>query len=207
MAQLRRAQPLPVPTASFPAAVPADLLLRRPDLRRASAEIIAAAARVGVARADLYPKLTLAGLIGRQATRLAGFALGIGNFFSIGPVLRLPLFTGGRIRSNIAAEEARLQQATSRYEAAVLNAFADVENALSAFQREKGREKELIAAQAQIRDAVALTTELYSKGLGDYLEVLDAQRQLLAIERHLAKSATATALHLVDLYKALGGGW
>ncbi len=84
---------------------------------------------------------------------------------------------------------------------------ADVENALSAFQREKGREKELIAAQAQIRDAVALTTELYSKGLRDYLEVLDAQRQLLAVERHLAKSATATALHLVDLYKALGGGW
>jgi len=205
--ELRLAGPLPRVPSSFPAGVPADLLLRRPDLRRGSAEVTAAAARAGVARAELYPKLSLSGLVGRQATSLAGLALGLGNFFSVGPILRLPMFTGGRIRSNVAVEDARLEQATVHYETAVLNALADVENALSDLDREKERAEQLGAADIQNRDAVSLTRELYSKGLGDYLTVLDAQRELLAVQQELAQSETAVLLAWVSLYKSIGGGW
>lgn len=205
--ELRLAGPLPRVPSSFPAGVPADLLLRRPDLRRGSAEVTAAAARAGVARAELYPKLSLSGLVGRQATSLAGLALGLGNFFSVGPILRIPMFTGGRIRSNVAVEDARLEQATVHYETAVLNALADVENALSDLDREKERAEQLGAADIQNRDAVSLTRELYSKGLGDYLTVLDAQRELLAVQQELAQSETAVLLAWVSLYKSIGGGW
>ena len=205
--ELRLEASLPSVPASFPAGVPADLLLRRPDLRRESAAMTAAAARAGVARAELYPKLSLSGLVGRQATSLAGFALGIGNFFSVGPLLRLPLFTGGRIRSNVAVEDARLEQTTLRYENAVLNALRDVETALSDLSREKERAEQLHAAEVQNHDAVNLTREIYSKGLGDYLSVLDAQRELLAVQRQLAQSETTVLLDWITLYKAMGGGW
>jgi outer membrane protein, multidrug efflux system len=205
--ELRLEAALPRVPSFFPAGVPADLLLRRPDLRRESAVIAAAAARAGVARAELYPKLSLSGLVGRQAISLAGFALGIGNFFSVGPLLRLPLFTGGRIRSNVAVEDARLEQATLHYENTVLNALTDVENALSDLSRERERAEQLQAAEVHNRDAVSLTRELYSKGLGDYLAVLDAQRELLAVQRQLAQSETAVLLDWISLYKAMGGGW
>ncbi len=206
-AELRLEKSLPGVPSSLPAGVPADLLLRRPDLRLGSAAIVAAAARAGVARAELYPKLSLSGLVGRQATSLAGFALGIGNFFSVGPILRLPLFTGGRISSNVEVQDARLEQATLHYENAVLNALADVENALSDLVCEKERAEQLRAAEVHNRDAVDLTRELYSKGLGDYLAVLDAQRELLATERQLAQSETKVLLDWISLYKAMGGGW
>lgn len=205
--RLRLEGSLPSVPSSFPGGVPADLLLRRPDLRRSAAEITAASARAGVARAELYPKLSLSGLIGRQATSLAGFALGIGNFFSAGPILRLPLFTAGRIRSNVAVEDARLEQATVHYETAVLNALSDVENALGDLGREKERADRLRASEVQNRDAVSLTRELYSKGLGDYLAVLDAQRELLTAQRQLAQSETAVLLDWISLYKVMGGGW
>jgi outer membrane protein, multidrug efflux system len=202
--ELRVEGPLPSVPSSLPARVPADLLLRRPDLRRGSASIVAAAARAGMARTELYPKLSLSGLIGRQATSLAGFALGMGNFFSVGPLLRLPLFTGGRIRSNVAVEDARLEQVTLHFENTILNALTDVESALSDLGREKEREEQLHTAEVQNRDAVSLTRELYSKGLGDYLAVLDAQRELLATQRQLAQSETKVLLDWISLYKAMG---
>jgi outer membrane protein TolC len=187
--------------------VPAELLRRRPDLRRAEAEIAAAEARVGAARSDLYPKLTITNLVGRQATEASNFGLGIGNFFSLGPALRLPIFTGGRIRSNIKVHNARLDQAQVAYESSVLRALADVENALSAVRHEKERGEQLRAAEGQNRDASSLTRELYSKGLGDYLAVIDAQRQLLATQQQLSQSETSVLLDFVAVYKALGGGW
>ena len=100
-----------------------------------------------------------------------------------------------------------MQQAEIGYQNAVLAALADVENALSAGRREKERDEQLRAAEAQNRDAVDLTRELYSKGLGDYLAVLDAQRELLALQQQLAQSQTSLLLDTVALYKALGGGW
>jgi NodT family efflux transporter outer membrane factor (OMF) lipoprotein len=206
VSELRPERPLPSTPGVVPVGLPADLISRGPDLRRADAEIAAAEARLGVARSDFYPKLTLAGLVGRQSNDVTQFGLGVGNFFSIGPALRLPLFAGGRIRSNIAVQDARLEQRSPTQET-VLGALAEVENALSASRREKEREEQLQAAEVQNRDAVCLTRELYSKGLGDYLAVLDAQRELQSTQQQLAQSQTALLLDTVALYKALGGGW
>ncbi len=203
--ELAPAAPLP----GLPALqeIPADLLRRRPDLLRAEAEVNAEAARTGAARAERYPKLVITGLIGRQATDAPALTLGASNFFSVGPAIRLPIFTSGRIRSNIKVHEARWDQAMTSYESAVLKALAEVEDALSLLHREKTRHEDLRAAEGRSREAVSLTRELYSKGLGDYLAVLDAQREFLAIQQQRLQSETSAALDAVTLYKSLGGGW
>src|SRR5262249_16214320 len=198
-----------IPTAppTVPVGLPSDLLRRRPDIRRAEAELAAATARVGVARSDLFPKFSLTGLAGRQSTQLSSFSLAVGNFFSIGPPLRLPLFTGGRIRSNIAVQDARRDQALARFEGTVLNALEDVENALVAYARQQERRAQLSEAAQANQLAVDLANERYVRGLSDFLAVLDAERSLYATEDQLAQSEMAMMTYLVSLYKALGGGW
>lgn len=205
--ELRAPREIPAIPAAIPAGLPSDLLSRRPDVRRAEAEISAQTARVGVAMADMYPKFSLTGLAGRQGTEVSGLSLGAGNFFSFGPGVRLPIFTGGRLRANKRLQDARLEGASLEYERTVLNALEEVEGGLSAFAREKERQEQLAAALVHARDAERLSTELYSKGLGDFLTVLDAQRARLVIEDELAQSQTNVAVNLVALYKALGGGW
>jgi len=205
--ELERKAPLPSVPSSIPIGLPSDLLLRRPDVRQAEAEIAAATARLGVARSDLFPKFTLTGLAGRQGAGFSGLALGAGNFFSLGPGVRLPIFAGGRIRSNIAVQDSRLQQAVTQYENAVLKSLEDVENGLVAYSREQERRDKLQQAVDESRRAVELASELYLRGLGDFLSVLDAQKSRYALEDELARSETNVVVDLVALYKALGGGW
>jgi len=205
--ELRAPADLPAPPSVIAAGLPSDLLSRRPDVRRAQAEVAAAAARKGAARADLFPKFTITGFTGRQATSVGSITLGAGNFFSIGPAVELPLFTGGRIRANIAANDARLQEAQARYEGVMLTALEEVENALAAYAREQERREKLSAAADASRTAVELARELYTRGLSDFLSVLDAQRAQFAAEDALAVSRTAVVTDAVALYKALGGGW
>lgn len=206
-AELEKQGPLPLVPSSIPIGLPSDLLLRRPDVRQADAEIAAATARLGVARAERFPKFALTGLMGRQGTSVGGLTLGAGNFFSFGPGVRLPIFTGGRIRSNIAVQDARLQQAATQYESVVLKSLEDVENALAAYSREQERRTKLQQAVDESRRAVGLANELYLRGLGDFLSVLEAQRSRYELEDELAKSETSVVVNLVALYKAVGGGW
>ena len=205
--ELKAPGELPAVPPVIAAGLPSDLLSRRPDVRRAQSDIAAAAARLGAAKSDLFPKFTIAGLSGRQATGFSGLTLGAGNFFAIGPAVSLPIFTGGRIRANIAAGDARLQEARTRYESAMLTALEEVENALVAYAREEERRDKLAAAADASRTAVELARELYSRGLSDFLSVLDAQRAQYAAEDSLAQSQTAIVTNVVALYKALGGGW
>jgi NodT family efflux transporter outer membrane factor (OMF) lipoprotein len=205
--ELKAPGELPTTPPVIDAGLPSDLLSRRPDVRRAQAEIAAAAARLGASRSDLFPKFTITGLSGRQGTSFSGVTLGAGNFFSVGPALQLPIFTGGRIRANIAANDARLQEAQTRYEAAMLTALEDVENALVGYAREEERRDKLATAADSSRTAVTLARELYTRGLSDFLSVLDAQRAQYAAEDALAQSQTAIVTNVVALYKALGGGW
>jgi outer membrane protein TolC len=184
-----------------------ELLQRRPDVRRAEAEVTAASERVGVAHSDLFPKISLTGSAGRQGTSFSGLTLGAGNFFAAGPAIRLPIFTGGRLRANLEASRQRLVQARLAYESAVLRSFEETENALTAWGREQERRERLQAAARASWEATAMASELYTRGLADFLSVLDAQRQQLAIEDDLAQSDTAVVTDLVALYKALGGGW
>jgi NodT family efflux transporter outer membrane factor (OMF) lipoprotein len=205
--ELTAAKPLPATPPVVPVGLSSDLLGRRPDVRRADAEITAASERVGVARSDFFPKISLTGAAGRQGTSYSGLTLGAGNFFAVGPSIKLPIFTGGRIKGNLEAEKQRLVQAQLEYRNAVLRSLEETENALTAYGREQERRERLQAAARASRDATQMANELYTRGLEDFLSVLDAQRQQLAIEDDLAQSDTAVVTNLVALYKALGGGW
>jgi multidrug efflux system outer membrane protein len=207
LTELTNAKPLPTVPPAVPAGLPGDLLKRRPDIREAGARVAAETARVGVARADLFPKILLTGAAGRQGTEPSALTIGAGNFFAVGPAITLPIFTAGKIRGNIEAQKQRLEQAVTQYQSTVLKSLEETENALVAYGHEKDRQEKLFAAVEASRQATMLANELYTRGLSDFLSVLDAQRQQLASEDDLAQSDTAVITNLVALYKALGGGW
>jgi len=160
-----------------------------------------------VAAADLYPKLSLTGSIGLESLQLADLAKGASRFWSVGPTLSWPIFDAGRIRANIAVQDARTDQQFSTYQQTVLTALEEVENALVAYSREQARRAQLVqAVEADLR-AVALATDLYRNGLGAFLNVLNSQRALLASQSDLAQSEATVSTDIAALYKALGGGW
>ena len=202
--KLEQTQTQVLSTPEVPAAVPGEVLRRRPDIRQADAEITAAFARVGAARADLFPKFVITGLSGRQSTDVGGFTLGAGNFFSFGPGISLPIFNGGQIRSNIAVQQARLQESLRIYEQSVLNALEESENAYVARRASQEIVQALESARASSRRSVEMAKDLYTAGVGDYLSVLDAQRQQLQVERDLSVARTAVLRSTIALYRALG---
>lgn len=189
---------------AIPDVVPGEVLKQRPDVRRAQAQIAAAYARVGAAHADLYPKFVITGLSGRQASDVQGLTVGAGNFFSIGPGITLPILNFGRLRSQIAVRDAQLEQATRAYEQDLLAAYEEAENAFVARDRAEQRQRELENGLTAAKRSVEMSQELYVKGLGDFLTVLDAQREQFAIERDLAASHASVLRTTVALYKALG---
>jgi NodT family efflux transporter outer membrane factor (OMF) lipoprotein len=205
--ELEKVSPIPSAGPKVDVGLPSDLLKRRPDIRRSEAQLAAATARIGEAKADLFPRFVLTGTAGRQATQLHDLTLGAGNFFSAGPGISLPLFTGGRIRSNIAVQTSRQRQALIGYQSTVLNALEEVENALVSYSQEQERRDRLNEAVSHNQLAVDLATEQYKAGLVDFLSVLDAQRDLYANEDQLVQSQTTVTTNLVGLYRSLGGGW
>ena len=207
VAELSSTAPLPVTPPEVPVGLRSDLLLRRPDVRASEAEIVSATARVGEAKAEYFPRFTFFGSAGRQASQLHDISLGVGNFYSAGPSISLPIFTGGRIRSNVQIQDARLQQSVIRYRSALLAALEETENALVNYSNEQQRRERLERGVRSNEEAVKLSNERYRAGLTDFLDVLEAQRALYANEDLLAQSRTAQTVDLIALYKALGGGW
>jgi multidrug efflux system outer membrane protein len=186
---------------------PAELLRRRPDIKSAERQLAAATARIGVATADLFPRVSLSGSVGYLATSFSG--LGDSDFrtTSFGPFLTWPAFDLGRVRARIRAADASAEGLLAVYEQTVLIALEETENALVRFAKSRQRQAHLqIAAEASAQ-AVELARIRYDNGVDSFLNVLDAQRQLLVIQDQLAQSETDTGLALVALYKALGGGW
>ena len=207
MAELSQDSPLPVAPAAVQVGLPSELLERRPDIRRAEAQLVAATARVGEAKADLFPRFSLTGTAGRESTQLHLLALGMGNVFSFGPSVSLPIFTAGRIRANIAVQEARVKEAEAAYRSTVLTALEETENALVGYSNEQERRDRLQRVIRADRTALELAQVQYRAGLADFLTVLDAERTLSGNEDQLAQSQTAVVTGVVALYKALGGGW
>lgn len=205
--ELEKTGPIPAAEPDVAVGLPSDLLRRRPDIRRSEAQLAAATARIGEAKADLFPRFTLTGTAGRQAEQLHDLTLGGGNLFSGGPAVSLPLFTGGRIRSNIALQTSRQRQALIGYQSSVLNALEEVQNALVNYSQEQERRDRLNQAALQSQVAVDLATEQYKAGLVDFLSVLDAQRELYADEDQAVQSQTTVTTDVITLYRALGGGW
>jgi outer membrane protein TolC len=164
-------------------------------------------ARRSAAKADLLPRVLLTGLAGRQGTSIAGLSLGAGNFFGVGPQLVLPVFTGGRLRAQVEAADARLEQARIEYERELLAAFLEAEDAVAGYRAQLARLAELERAHRASSTALELATELYRAGAGDYLSVLEAQRSVLDLELAMAEAQGAASVQSALLYKALAGGW
>jgi NodT family efflux transporter outer membrane factor (OMF) lipoprotein len=206
-AELAEEAPIPRAPAELVVGVPADLLRRRPDLARAERELAAATARIGEAKAEYYPRFTLVGSVGLRSEDIAKLVTGGAAFASIGPSITWPVFAAGRIRANVAATDAREEQALARYELALLSALEEAENSLDRHAREQMRRLDLQDAVAANREAVELARRLYANGLGGFLDVLDAERSLLETESRLVESETAVSTSLVTVYVAVGGGW
>lgn len=205
--ELAAPRPIPVAPITIAIGLPADVLRRRPDVRRAERELVAQAARVGVARAELFPSLSLRGTIGLEALSLGDLLSSGARALTAAIDIAQPVFTAGRIRQNIAIETALQEQAALEYEQTILVALEEVENALVAYAEEQVRRDALEAARDAARAAAELAESRYETGITDFLVVLDAQRTLLTIEDQLAISTGDVVANLVRLYKAAGGGW
>ena len=199
--------PIPALPPTAHVGLPAELLRRRPDIRRAERQLAAASAEVGAATADLYPKFSLTGAFGLQSVSASDWFTGRSRFWSIGPTISWPIFDAGKIRANIEVRNAQQEQALRNYEKSVLTALGDVESALVNYAKEQSRYRSLLDATVANRRAVELANDLYRQGLVAFLNVLDAERTLYVTENDLAQSEANMASNLVVLYKALGGGW
>jgi NodT family efflux transporter outer membrane factor (OMF) lipoprotein len=197
---------VPAAPLEIAAGVPADVLRRRPDIRSAERRLAAQTAQVGVATAELYPSLSLNGSISLQALSASDVFDGF-RTERTGLSLNLPLFRGGALRQNVNAQNALLDQALATYEATVLAAYEEVENALTAWTNEQRRHEALVLAVESARRASELALVQYNSGLVDFQTVLTADRQLITLEDSLAVSDGERTSNLIRLYKALGGGW
>lgn len=206
-AELSPIEPIPMGTANLPVGLPSDLLRRRPDIRAAERQLASATAQIGVATADLFPKFSLTGSLGLQSEKLANFTDYGSRFWSIGPSVSWPIFSAGRIQANIHVQNAIQEQMLDSYKKTVLQALSDVETSLNAYTNERERRDQLADAVTAQQRALDLANQLYTQGVGEFLDVLDAQRSLFAAQDSLAQSDQAVASDLVSLYKALGGGW
>jgi NodT family efflux transporter outer membrane factor (OMF) lipoprotein len=206
-AELSNQAPIPQTPPEIPVGLPSELLRRRPDVRRAERELAAQTARIGVATADLFPKFSLTGFLGLTSSKFSKLSNSGSTTWSILPGVSWPVLDFGRIRSNIAVENAREQQAAIFYEQTVLTSLREVADSMIAFSQEQTRHQNLESAVEANRRAVKLANELYKQGLADFLSVLQAQRDLFVSEDALVQSDSLVTSNLVALYKALGGGW
>jgi multidrug efflux system outer membrane protein len=201
----------PAPPEALPNLVaigrPADLLRRRPDVRLAERRLAAATASIGVATADLFPRVTFSGTFGPQATSIPALFQAGAAAYTYGPTLSWAAFDLGRVAARIRAADAKAEANLDRYQETVLQALEDAENALVRFGRERSRRDVLVEAVSASERAAALADLRYRGGATDFLTSLDAQRTLLGLQMQLAESQTRTVTALVALYKALGGGW
>jgi NodT family efflux transporter outer membrane factor (OMF) lipoprotein len=184
-----------------------ELLLRRPDVRQAERDLAASSADIGVATADLFPKISLIGAMGQQAQHTGDLTSELSQRYQFGPSLSWPIFSAGRIRAQIRAADARADEAASRYEKAVLSALADSETALNRYAAASSQLADLDAARAASARALDLARQRYRAGEDDLLNLLEAQSDYSATDQASLTARAAQLTALVSLYKALGGGW
>ena len=206
-AQLATPQPVPPVPPVVPVGLPSELVERRPDIRQAAAQLHVATAEIGAAEADFFPKITLSGSVGLQALQFKDLGNWDSRMYSGGPSLSIPIFEGGRLKYRLELRKSQQQEAAVQYQQTVLQAFHDVDNALTAYSAEQQRRTSLGLASDQAARALGLARQQYIQGLATYLDVLTAQRTLLAAQQQYADSTTTVSTNLVQLYKALGGGW
>jgi multidrug efflux system outer membrane protein len=196
-----------VVVAAVPAGLPSALLERRPDIRQAEQQLVAANANIGVAKALFFPQITLTAQGGQESAALARLFEGPSGFWSFGGQLLQPLFQGGRIWFNYRATKARQEQAVAAYQQSVQSGFRDVSDALVGYRKTREFRVEQEALTRSLQEYSRLSTLRYRGGVASYLEVLDADTKLFSAELDLAKARRQELLAGVQLYRALGGGW
>lgn len=206
-AELQRPEPLPPLPQLTEIGHPADLLRRRPDIRAAERRLAAATAEIGVAVADLFPRVTFNGNIDLQATSFTGLAGPASDTWAFGPSITWAAFDIGHVRSRILASKASAAAQLAQYEKTVLTALEETENALVDYGKIQSRRQKLQASAQASQAAFDLARTRYNEGATDFLTVLDAERVLLDVQDQLAQTDTQVATALIAVYKALGGGW
>jgi multidrug efflux system outer membrane protein len=192
---------------TVPAGLPSALLDRRPDIQAAEQQLVAANARIGVAKAAYFPQITLTAVGGYQSQALTNLFTGPAGFWSVGGQLLQPIFTAGKIRSNVHLSEAQKQETLLLYQQTIQQAFREVSDSLIAYRKnqEFRAQQELLTASAQ--DATRLADSRYRGGVTSYLEVLDSDTRYFDAQLSLAQAQLNERLAMVQLYNALGGGW
>lgn len=190
-----------------PAGLTSDLIERRPDIRSAEQQLVSANALVGVAKAAYFPRISLTGFFGFQSDQLSSLFSGPTRIWSFAPQLSQPIFQAGRLKSNVRVAKAQREIAVIEYERSIQNGFREVSDALISYQyvREQRVQQELLVNA--LRDRVRLANLRYEGGIDNYLSVLDAERELFNEELRLAQLRLGELTTVVQLYKALGGGW
>ena len=206
-AELESPGPVPPVPPRVPIGVPSELVRRRPDIRQAEAQLHSATAQVGVAVASFYPSVTLSANLTFTALQFRDLGFWSNKGYTLGPNVTIPIFQGGQLRGQLALNNAEQQEAATNYQQTVLQAWHDVDNALIAYGAEQARRDALARSVEQNQRALALARDRYAQGLSDFLNVLTQERSVLAAQQQLADSTVTTTQNLVQLYKALGGGW
>jgi NodT family efflux transporter outer membrane factor (OMF) lipoprotein len=204
---LAATQEVPVLPAQVPIGFPSELVQRRPDIRKAEAELHAATASIGVAKADFYPRIMLNGSAGFQSLQLSSLASWASGQFVVGPSITFPIFEGGRLKGTLQLREAQQKEAAITYKETVLRAWQEVDDALVTYDAEQRRRDRLAQAVTMNERALSVARERYKAGALDYLDVLNVQKQLLEAQSNLEQSRATADTNLITLCKALGGGW
>lgn len=205
--ELYATKPMPALPQMVPVGIPATLARRRPDIRQAEATLHAQTANIGVSVAQLFPSLSLTGQLGVRNTDVSYLDNWSSHFYSIGPSLSIPIFQGGRLVSSVKLARAQQASAALDYRQTVLTALQDVENALVSYRADQARVTALDETTGSLQRAFDLASDSYRQGISTFIDVLDAQRQLAQAQEQATQARMQSALDLVALYKALGGGW
>ena len=203
------AEPRDVPALpeQVPIGVPSELVQRRPDIRKAEAQLHAATATIGMAKADFYPRISLNGSAGFQSLQLSNLANWASGQYVVGPSITLPIFEGGRLKGTLHLREAQQQEAAILYQRTVLDAWREVDDALVVYDAEQRRRDRLKKVVSLNQNALSIARQRYKEGAVDFLNVLNVQKQLLDSQSDLEQSQANAAANLITLCKVLGGGW
>lgn len=205
--RLAKSRPIPKPKLPVPTGVPANILLTRPDVRRAERQYAQYTAKIGEAEAARYPSVSLTGNIATTGTRLGDLGKSSSISWSFGPTLTVPIFNGGKLEAAVEVTEAQRDQYFLAYRSAVLTALEDVENAIIALAQERLKSGKLATSVGHYREAASLGRSLYRSGSQSFLDLLEAERSLYSAEVSLITSQVTIATDYIALNKALGGGW